>query len=79
MLDGRGDISPQIVFQVGKDEDQEIPASEASVSSVAIGVVGHRDDPMGERYLVPTIVPDDNVNTVSLFVSGGYQQHRRGG
>ena len=54
MLDERGDISPQIAFQVEKDEDQEHPASEASVSSVGIGVVGHRDDPMGERYLVPT-------------------------
>ena len=49
-LDGRGDIGPQIAFQVGKDEDQEPPVSEASAYRVAIGVAGYRDDPMGERY-----------------------------
>ena len=49
-LDGRGDIRPRIAFQVGKDEDQEPPASEASTSRVAIDVVGYRDDPMGECY-----------------------------
>ena len=37
--------------------------SEASASRVAIGVVSDRDDPMGERYLVPTIVFDVHVNT----------------
>ena len=57
-LDERGDIRPRIGFQVGKDKDQEPPASEASASRIAIG-----NDPMGERYLVPTIVSDVYVNT----------------
>ena len=74
-LDERGDIRPRIAFQVGKDEDQELPASEASVSGVAIGVAGHRDDPTGEHlYLIPTIVPDVHVKIpVFLPVSGGYR------
>ena len=48
-LDERSDIGPGIAFQVGKDEDQELSASEASTSSVAIGVTAvYRDEPTGE-------------------------------
>ena len=48
-LDGRRDVSPSISFQVSKDEDQELPASETSTSGLAIGVTGYRDEPTGER------------------------------
>ena len=49
-LDERGDISPRIAFQARKGEDQDLPASEASASGVAVGVADHRDEPIGERY-----------------------------
>ena len=59
-LDEGSHIRPRIAFQVGKDQDQDPPASEASASRVAIGGVGYRDDPMGERYwslqLCPTFI-----------------------
>ena len=46
----RGGVSPGIAFQVGTNEDQELPASEASASSVTVGVAGYRDEPAGECY-----------------------------
>ena len=45
----RRDISPPISIQVSKNEDQELPASEASTSNVAIGVTGSKGEPTGER------------------------------
>ena len=44
-LDERINIGPQIAFQARKDENQELPASEASTSSIAIGVTGYGDEP----------------------------------
>lgn len=46
--DERGDIGPQIAFQVKRGEGQENPTSEASTSGVVIDGSGHGDKPMGK-------------------------------
>ena len=52
--DERGDIGPQIAIQARKDENQELPASEASTSSIAIGVTGYGEEP-SERSWSPRL------------------------
>ena len=56
-LDERDDINPRIEFQARKDNDQELPASEASASGVAVGVAGNRDEHIGERCWSPRLCP----------------------
>ena len=48
-LDEGGGMDPHMVFLVGKDRDQERPASEVSAPGVVIGGTSHRSRPTGEH------------------------------
>jgi len=47
-LDIRDGVGPNIVFEDRMDEDQELPASEARTSGVAIGGSDYRNKPTSE-------------------------------
>ena len=71
--DGRGDIGPQITFQARKDENQELPASEASTPSIAIGVTGYGEEPAGEHSWSPRLGSMFIRISFSLPISRGHR------